>query len=64
MEGIPLGRDRVLKVERKYECCRIEGQLLATAYEELVSVVRRELPVPGRSGAVREGHRERATVGA
>lgn len=64
MEGIPSGRGRVLKVERDYECCRLEGELLATAYEEVVPVMRRELPVPGQSCEVRERHRERATVGA
>jgi hypothetical protein len=64
MEGIPLGRDRVLKVEREYEGCRIEGHLLATAYEEVVPRIRRGLSVPGQSGEAREGHCERASVGA
>ena len=64
MEGIPSGRGRGLTVEREYECCRLEQKLLATAYEEVVPVMRRELPVPGQSCEVREWHRERAAVGA
>lgn len=64
MEGIPLGRGRELKVDRDYECCHLERTLLATAYEEIVPLMRRELPVPGSSCEAREWHGERVAVGA
>jgi hypothetical protein len=62
MEDTKRKRDRVLTVERRYEWSRLEGRLMASAYEYILPIVQ---SVPGRWMAERpnlgSGDRDRAT---
>lgn len=65
MEGIRAGHGRVLIVEREFEGCRVEAELLAAAYEEVLPPVRREIVAGGDEGRKAVERRcRRATVGA
>lgn len=64
MEGIPSGGRRVLKVEREFEAFRKEGELLATVYEAVVPLLRREIPRQDYDREAVTRPRRRATVGA
>ena len=41
MEGARGGRQRPLEIERDFACSRLEKQLLASAYESAVPLIRR-----------------------
>jgi len=56
MDGTLSGQRRILAVEREYEVARMEGKLLATAYEEVIPWPRR-----GVRGSVLDDERELAT---
>ena len=53
MEGSTCRQPRILRVQQGFECSRLEHALLASAYEQVVPVVRRRLPA--RQG---DTHRE------
>jgi hypothetical protein len=43
MDGSTCRRPLVLRVERDFECSRLENDLLAAAYEHVVPILRRRL---------------------
>ena len=57
-------RGRVLKVGVRFEPSRIGRECLAGAYEQIVPIIRRSLPVRGQYGAVPAGQTLRRAAGA
>ena len=57
-------RGRVLKVGVRFEPSRIGRDCLAGAYEQIVPIIRRSLPVSGQYGAVPAGQALRRAAGA
>jgi len=43
MEGSTDQHPRIQRVERGFECSRLESELLASAYERLIPILRRRL---------------------
>ena len=62
MEGLACRLAAALRVEHAFECSRLEKQLLARAYEQLVPVAKRRCwrrPVGPREGSPRLGSGKR-----
>ncbi len=72
MEDTKRKSDRILKVERGFEWSRIEGELMASAYERALPFVRASptgspggQPEPGSDGQTRAtGQEQRYATGA
>lgn len=65
MEDTKRKSDRVLKVERGFEWSRLEGQMVASAYEHVLPIIRAgpsasqgESPEPGSERQIRMTHQE------
>jgi hypothetical protein len=66
MEDTKRKSDRVLKVERSFEWSRLEGHMIALAYERVLPIIRAgpsaspgESPKPGPERQIRTTHQER-----
>jgi hypothetical protein len=65
MEDTKRKSDRVLKVERGFEWSRLEGQMIASAYERVLPIIRAgpsvlpgESPEPGSERRIRTTQQE------